>query len=432
MRIHISRGRLIDPANRIDAEQDLFIADGRIAAIGTAPDGFRADTLIDAGGRIVCPGLIDLRAQLREPGQEHKATIASETRAAAAAGITTLCCPPDTQPPIDTPAVAGLIRRRARAAGMARVIPIGALTQDLDGERLSEMAALKQAGCLGVGNGYRPLRNHLVLSRAMEYAATFGLTVFINPQDHALANDGRAHQGAVATRLGLAGIPGAAETVAVASVLALVDQIGARVHFSLLSTARAAQMIARAQHDGLPVSADVSAHHLHLTENDVLDFDSQCRVHPPLRSLRDRDGLRQWLARGAIAAICSDHQPHEADAKLRPFTETEPGISALETLLPLALRLVDDGVLDLGAAIARLSWHPARILGIQAGQLGVGCQADVCIFDPEARWVADDATLLSRGHNTPFFGWEMKGRVTHTLLSGRLVHEHAAIDGVPG
>ena len=191
-------------------------------------------------------------------------------------------------------------------------------------------------------------------------------------------------------------------------------------------------MIARAQHDGLPVSADVSAHHLHLTENDVLDFDSQCRVHPPLRSLRDRDGLRQWLARGAISAICSDHQPHEADAKLRPFTETEPGISALETLLPLALRLVDDGVLDLGAAIARLSWHPARILGIQAGQLGVGCQADVCIFDPEARWVADDATLLSRGHNTPFFGWEMKGRVTHTLLSGRLVHEHAAIDGAPG
>ena len=423
IRIHISQGRLIDPANKVNGVQDLFIADGRVVSVGQAPDGFHPELVIDAAGRIVCPGLIDLRANLREPGDEHKATIASETRAAARGGITGLCCPPDTRPPIDTPAVAGLIRRRARAAGMARVIPLGALTQGLDGERLTEMAALKNAGCMGVSNAFRPVRDHLVMSRAMEYAATFDLTVFVNPQDYALANDGRAHQGAVGTRLGIAGVPAAAETVAVAGLLALVDQIGVRIHFSLLSTARAAQMIARAQHDGLPVSADVSAHHLHLTENDVLDFDSQCHVRPPLRTLRDREGLRQWLARGAITAICSDHQPHEADAKLRPFTETEPGISALETLLPLSLRLVEEGVFGIDEMVSRLTWQPARILGIQAGRLGVGQQADVCIFDPEADWVLDRDTMLSRGHNTPFLGWEMKGQVTHTLLSGRVVYE---------
>lgn len=432
MRIHIRGGRLVDPGNDIDGLHDLWIADGNIVGVGAAPDGFSADRVIDADGRVVCPGLIDLRAHLREPGDEHKATIASETAAAARGGITSLCCTPDTRPAIDTPAVAGLIRRRARGAGMARVIPIGALTQGLDGEHLSEMAALKQAGCLGVGNSFRPMRDLTVMSRAMEYAATFDLTVFVNPQDHALANNGRAHLGAVATRLGLAGVPAAAETVAVASLLALVDQIGVRVHFSLLSTARAAQMIARARHEGMPVTADVSAHHLHLTENDVLDFDSLCHVRPPLRTLRDREGLRQWLARGAISAICSDHQPHEADAKLRPFTETEPGISGLETLLPLGLRLVDEGVLTLSEAIARLSWQPARILGVQAGRLGAGMPADICIFDPDAYWVLDRDTMRSRGHNTPFLGWEMKGRVTHTLLAGQLVYElHGELNGEP-
>ncbi|MDR2876636.1 MAG: dihydroorotase [Chromatiales bacterium] len=423
MRIHIRQGRLVDPGNEIDDIRDVYVADGVIVGVGTAPEGFHAESTIDARGRVVCPGLIDLRAHLREPGEEHKATIASETAAAARGGITSVCCTPNTRPVIDTPAVAGLIRRRARSAGMARVIPIGAFTQALDGEHLSEMAALKQAGCLGVSNGFRPMRDLTVMSRAMEYAATFDITVFVNPQDHALANNGCAHLGAVATRLGLAGVPAAAETVAVAALLALVDQIGVRVHFSLLSTTRAAQMIARARHEGLPVSADVSAHHLHLTENDVLDFDSLCHVRPPLRTLRDREGLRQWLARGAISAICSDHQPHEADAKLRPFTQTEPGISGLETLLPLSLRLVDEGVLTMTEAIARLSWHPARILGVQAGKLSVGMPADVCVFDPESHWVPGRHTLRSRGHNTPFLGWEMKGEVTHTLLEGRIVYE---------
>lgn len=423
MRIRITGGRIIDPASDTDGRHELCIVDGRIVTLGRAPDGFTPDLVIDATNRIVCPGLVDLRAQLREPGEEHKATIASECRAAAHGGITTLCCPPTTQPVVDTPAVASLIIRRAEAAGLARVVPLGALTRGLDGASLSEMAALRQAGCAGVSNDFSALDNYLILSRAMEYAATFDLTVFINAQDPHLANNGMVHDGAVGSRLGLAGIPAAAETVAVAACLALVEQIGVRTHFSLLSTARAAQMIARAQHDGLPVTADVSAHHLHLTENDVLDFDSQCHVTPPLRTLRDRDGLRQWLARGTIAAICSDHQPHEADAKLAPFGETATGISALETLLPLSLRLVDDGVLTINEMIASLTLRPARILGIEAGDLAPGRRADVCIFDPEHYWVLSRERLVSRGHNTPFLDWELKGRVTHTLLGGVPVFE---------
>jgi len=422
MKILITGGRIVDPANGVDAGQDLCIDAGRIVSRGGAPDGFTPDQVIDARGRVVCPGLVDLRAHCREPGQESKATIASETRAAAAAGITTLCNPPDTDPVVDSAAVAALIQRRAERAGMARIVPLGALTRNLDGTHLSEMSALKEAGCAGVGNDAYPVENNLVMRRALEYAATFDLTVFIRPQDHHLINKGCAHEGAVSTRLGLPGIPTAAETVAVASHLALIEQIGARAHFTLISSERAAQMIARAQHDGLPVTADACAHQLHLTDNDVLDFDSLCHVSPPLRSQRDRDGLRRWLNHGAITAICSDHQPHERDAKLAPFSATATGVSALETLLPLTLKLVDEGVLSLSAAIACLTARPARILGIEAGALSPGARADVCIFDPEAWWTLDEQTLRSQGHNTPFLHWEMKGRVTHTLYKGNIVH----------
>ncbi len=420
--IRISGGRVVDPANGVDAHLDVYVAEGRIAALGAPPPGFRAEQEIDATGLVVCPGLVDLRAHCREPGQEHKATLASETRAAAAGGITTLCMPPDTDPVVDSAAVAALIRRRAERAGYARVVPLGALTRGLDGCRLSEMHALKSAGCAGVSNDFHPLESPLVLRRAMEYAATFDLTVFLMPQDPHLANEGCAHEGAVSTRLGLPGIPAAAETVAVAAALALVEEIGVRVHFCLLSTARAAQMIARARHDGLPVTAAVSAHHLHLTELDVLDFDSRCHVLPPLRTQRDRDGLRHWLARGALDAVCSDHQPHEADAKLAPFSATAPGLSGLETLLPLTLRLVEDGVLDLPAAIARLTCNPARILGLAAGTLGPGQPADLCIFDPDAYWTLKAEGLYSQGKNTPFLDWELKGQVRYTLLEGRVVH----------
>ncbi len=424
--LRIVDGRVIDPASGVDEIMDLFIAEGRVAGLGTAPRGFREDQVIDAADCVVCPGLVDLRGRCREPGLEHKGTIASETRAAAAAGITTLCVPPDTDPVVDSAAVAALIRRRAERAGHARLVPLGALTRGLAGSALSEMSALKAAGCAGVSNDCYPVENLLVLRRALEYAATFDLTVHLLPQEHALANEGCAHEGAVSTRLGLPGIPAAAETVAVAACLALVEETGVRAHFALLSTRRAAQMVARARHDGLPVSAAVSAHHLHLTELDLLDFDSQCHVLPPLRTQRDRDGLRHWLARGDIAAVCSDHQPHEADAKLAPFSATASGISALETLLPLTLRLVDEGVLGLVEAIARLTSEPARILGLDrdgmAGSLAPGAVADVCIFQPEAYWTLGREALLSQGHNTPFLDWEMKGRVRYTLLGGRVVH----------
>jgi len=420
--IRIHGGRVIDPANTIDAIQDVYIASGRIAALGTAPDGFRADLEINAGGCIVCPGLVDLSVRVREPGLERKATIASESQAAASGGITTLCCPPDTDPVIDTPAVAELIRLRAEATGKTRIVTLGALTRGLGGEQLSEMAALKQAGCVGVSNALQPLANPLVERRALEYAASFDLTVFLYANDHWLANNGCAHEGRVATRLGLPGIPEAAETAAVARDLALIEQTGVRAHFCRLTTGRAAQMVARAQFDGTPVSADVAIPYLYLSEIDISDFDSQCHVLPPLRTTEDRQHLRDALRRGTFAALCSDHQPHEPDAKRSPFPSTEPGISGLDTLLPLGLQLVEEKALDLVELIRRLTSGPAAILGLPYGTLSVDASADICIYDPELAWQLDTGNMQSRGHNTPFMGWELKGRVTHTLLEGRPVY----------
>lgn len=421
MKISICNGRLIDPAQEIDAQLDLHIEDGKVVALGAAPAGFQADRSIDASGQIVCPGLIDLSARLREPGLEHKATIESETRAAAASGITTLCCPPDTDPVVDTPAVAKLIRQRAQQAGYARVLPLGAMTRNLDGTQLNEMAALKEAGCVGISNLY-PLTNTQIQRRAMEYAATFDLTVFVSPVEQWLQNDGCVHEGSVSTRLGLPGIPAAAETTAVARELALVEQLDVRVHFCRLSTARAVRMVARAQHQGLPVSADVCAHQLHLTETDIGDFNSLYHVQPPLRTPHDRDGLRKGVAESVIGAICSDHQPHEPDAKLAPFCTTEPGISSLETLLPLTLRLVDKGILTLPQALARLTHGPATILGIDSGTLQPGSVADICIFDPEQHWELTPGHMVSQGRNTPFAGATLKGKVTCTLFEGNIVY----------
>jgi len=422
----IRGGRLIDPANQVDTVTDLYIQEGRITAIGEAPAGFSAATQIDAGGKWLLPGLVDLQARLREPGQKHKGTIASETAAAAAGGITTLCCPPDTNPVIDSPAVAAQIEHRVEAAGKARVLPIGALTQGLAGEQLASMQALHSAGCLVMGNARRPITSTLVQRRALEYAATLGITIFINAEDPWLAADGCVHEGPLSTRLGLAGIPECAEVIAVARDLMLIEQTGVRAHFSQLSSIRAVELIGEARAKGLSVSADVSAHQLYLTEMDVDGFNSLCHVRPPLRSERDRNGLRQALADGVIGAICSDHQPQDRDAKLAPFAATEPGISALETLLPLTLRLVEEGVLSLSEAIARLTVGPARILGIDAGHLAPGAAADLCIVDPAQHWDVTEEALLSAGKNTPFLGWEMKGRVTHTLLGGRLVHQPGA------
>lgn len=423
MRIRISGGRIIDPANGIDEITDLYVADGRITALGEPPDGFTADHTIDADGQIVIPGLVDLAARLREPGEEHKATIASETRAAAGAGITTLCCPPDTEPPVDSPAQVRLIQQRAEAAGFCRVHVFGALSAGLKGQDLSEMAALKAGGCIGVTNGLRPVASALFLRRAMEYAASHGLTVFLHPLHHALANGGCAHEGATASRLGLPPIPAAAETAALGLQLALIEQIGVRTHFCRLSTARAVRMVARAAYDGLPISADVCAHQLFLTETDIGDFNSLCHVLPPLRTLADRNGLRHGVAQGDIAAICSDHQPHEEDAKQAPFPASQPGISALETLLPLTLQLAEEGVLSLSDAIARVTCGPADVVGLDAGALGVDRTADICIYRPNQGWQPTFDKLQSRGKNTPFLGWEFSSRVTHTLMGGRIVYQ---------
>ena len=376
-----------------------------------------------SGGSAVGPGTRPAPARRREPGREYKATIESEARAAVAAGITTLCCPPDTNPVIDTPAMAQMIQHRAWRFGLAFIHPLGALTQGLEGKRLADMEALDDAGCVGFTNALRPVTDTQVMRRAMEYCASFDLTVFLHSEDPWLRGRGCMHEGEVCARLGLPGIPEAAETAGVARDLALIEHTGVRAHFCGLSSARAVAMVAEAQRRGLPVSADVTAHHLHLTEHDIGYFNTQCHVLPPLRSARDRDALREALRNGAIGAICSDHQPHEPDAKLAPFAESEPGVSGLETLLPLTLRLVDEKLLDLAAALALLTAGPAAIIGVDAGQLGVGATADVCIFDPEARWVLSADAMVSRGRNSPFLGRELRGRVTHTLVGGKVVFE---------
>lgn len=423
MSILIKNGRVIDPASNIDKITNVYIVNGKIAAVTDSLDGFNAEQEIDARGQLVCPGLVDLSARLREPGLEHKATIASETRAAAAAGITSLVTPPDTDPIIDTPAVAKLIRKKAQDAGFAKVYSLGAATQGLLGEHISEMAALKAAGCIGVSNALTPIKNPQVMKRIMEYAATFDLPLFLFSEDPSLRHSGCVHEGAISTRLGLPGIPEAAETVAVARDLALIADTGVRAHFCHISTHKALQMITRAQFDGLPVTVDVAIHQLYLTDMDIGEFDSLCHVRPPLRDQRDKQGLREGVNIGGISAICSDHQPHEADAKLNPFSETEAGISALETLLPLTLRLADEGRISLSDAIARLTIGPARIAGLDAGTLAQGKDADITIIDPEKYWKVCPENLLSRGHNSPFNDWEMKGQAIRTLLAGKTVFQ---------
>lgn len=420
-RFLISGGRVVDPEQGLDRVMDLYIGDGHILAMGSCPEAFVPEMEIKARGQVVCPGFIDVCARFREPGFEHKACIAGESEAAAAAGITTACCPPDTWPVIDTPAVAKLIREKAEQSGKLNLLPVGALTRGLKGQDLGEMNALKQAGCIAVSNASAPVANSLILRRAMEYAASHDLLVMVRPEDVFLADEGCVHEGPVSTRLGLRGIPYAAETVAVAQVLALIEHTGARVHFGQLSSARAMRSIARARDKGLPVTADVAIHQLHLTEQAIEGFDARYHVRPPLRCASDRDALREGVRDGIIAAICSDHQPHEPDAKLDAFPATEPGMASLQTLLPLTLNLVDKGVLTLSRAITVLSSGPAGVLGIRAGSLQVGAVADICVFDPSGIWCMDEQSWFSAGLNTPWWGETMTGRVTHTLSRGRLV-----------
>lgn len=424
MKIEILNGHLVDPKNEIDQQANLYIADEKVVAIAKQPNDWNAELSIDATNKLVLPGLVELSASLREPGQEHKSTINSETQAAAAAGITSLACLPNTEPVVDSPAQIELIEQLAQEKNLCHVYVIGALTAGLNGESLSEMAALKTSGCVGVSNVLQPLKNSLVLRRAMEYASTQDLTVFSYPLDHALANNGCVHEGITSTQLGIPAIPSAAETAAVAHQLALVEELQVRTHFCRISTQQAVKMISRARFDKVPVTADSSILHLFLTDQEIHGFDGLCHNIPPFRTRNDRDGLREGLKAGALSAICADHQPHEIEAKLAPFQATEPGCSTLESLLPLTFELVHQNVLTLSEAIDLVTRKPAEILGISAGSLCVGDIADVCIADQNFAWTLSSENMLSSGKNTPLLGDQLTGRVTHTILAGNLVYEN--------
>ena len=410
--IHIVGGRVIDPKNGFDQRADLYITEGRIAAIGSAPNGFSATRVIDATDRVVCPGLVDLSARL--------GAVEPELAAAVAGGITSLACPPDTRPPLDEAGLVERIVRRSEAVGLARVYPIGALTQGLGGEKLAEIATLRKAGCIAFSQAQRPLIDTQVLLRAMQYAATLGVTLHLQPQDHYLARDGVAHDGEVASRLGLGGIPVSAETVAIATALQLARSTGVRLHLMRLSSAAGVALVREAQAAGLAVSCDVSIHHLHLSENDIGYFDSHARFTPPLRAKDDQNALR-LAVRDGVAALCSDHTPLSEDGKQVPFGEALPGASALELLLPLTLRWAEETRTPLATALARITCDPSAILGISSGSLTPGYPADICIFDPAATWRVSPERLQSRGKNTPFEGIEMTGRVVATLVDGHPV-----------
>ena len=420
-RILIRNGRLIDPASGLDESGDVAVADGRIVGLGGTIEDFTPEQRIDADGQWVIPGLIDLAARLREPGASRKADIASESRAAAAAGITTLVMPPDTTPVMDTASVVELVSHRADSAGGARVVPLGALTRQLAGEQLAAMAGLAAAGCPALADGGRPVTDSLVLRRALEYASTFTLPCLLTPVDPALAQ-GCLNEGPTATRLGLPGVPAAAETAGLGRQIAVAGATQARVHFGRLSSAEGARLVATALADNRRLSADVAIHQLFLTDQDAMEYDSRFHLDPPLRDIVDREALRQALADRVIRIICSDHQPHEADAKDGPFASTAPGASGIDTLLALVLRLAEEALLPLHQALATVTIEPARLLGLEGGRIAEGAAADLVVVDPVAPWFCNSDNLRSRGGNSPFLGWEFSARATHTLVGGRLVH----------
>jgi len=425
MKIAIKNIRIIDPANQLDQITNLYLARGRILTISpTDPENFHPDQIIDGTDKWLIPGLIDLQGRLGEPGNRYAGNIATETQAAAAGGITTLCCPPDTQPVADTQAVIELIQRRARQAATAFVYPIGALTQGLNGERLANIQALIQEGCIAVSQANQPIQNPLILRNALHYAASFNTLIIIRSEDPQLKNNGIAHAGAISSRLGLEENPASAETIALARDLILIEESGVRAHISQISTARSVTMIAEAKKRGLPITCDVAAHQLHLTEYDTMDFNSLFHVTPPLRSKEDMQALRYGVQTGIIDAIVSDHTPLHPDAKLLPYPQSQPGISGFETLLPLILKLVDEQHLNLNQAIATVTANPAKILQINRGSLNPGQPADFCIINPKAHWTLNRHKMNSAGNNTPFHGWEFNGLIEATYFQGRPVYRH--------
>jgi len=422
MNIHIKNGRLIDPLNKIDSMQDLFIADKRIVAIGELPNSFVPELVIDASGLIVIPGLVDVAARLREPGYEYMATLESEMEAAMAGGVTSLSCPPDTDPPLDEPGLVEMLKHRARLLNQARVFPVGALTYGLKGAELTEMAELADAGCKAFSQADAHLTDTRIMMRAMQYAATFDFPVWLRPQDSFLAKDGVAHDGEVATRLGLPAIPVVAETIALNTMLQLASVTGVKLHICRISCADSVELIRNAKRAGLTVTCDVSMNHIHLTETDIGFFDSNCHLMPPLRTQRDRAALRLGLQDGTIDAICSNHSPVDEDAKLLPFAEAEAGATGMELLLPLVLKWAEEENISMLDALSPITAIPAQLLGVKTGRLSVGSHADVCVFDPKITWKVEPSVLWSQGKNTPFNGYTLQGRVRHTIVDGQLAY----------
>jgi dihydroorotase len=430
MKIVIKNGRVMDPASKFDAVCDVAIAGGRIVSIGQTGPDFAANKIIDATGCVVAPGLIDLSARLREPGYEHEGMLESELAAAVAGGITCLVCPPDTDPVLDEPGLVEMLKFRAEKLHRSRVFPLGALTRGLHGQALTEMVELTESGCVGFSQAEVPLASTQVLMRAMQYAASFGYGVWLRPQELHLGK-GVAASGPLATRLGLSGVPVAAETIALHTIFELMRATSARVHICRISSAAGVALVAQAKAEGLAVTCDVSINSLHLTDTDIGYFDSRMRLDPPLRQQRDRDALRQGLRDGTIDALVSDHTPVDEDAKTLPFAEAEPGATGLELLLSMALKWGDQNDKEaLMRALQVLTSAPARVLGaslgalaLSAGQLVKGGVADVCVFDPAAEWTAAPAALRSQGKHTPFSSHLLPGKVRYTLVGGHLAFQ---------
>ena len=434
MKILIQNGRVMDPATGRDEMADVAIAAGRIIAIGKIAADFHPNRTVDAAGCVVAPGLVDLSVRLREPGQEHAGMLESETAAAVAGGVTSLVCPPDTEPVLDEPGLVDMLKFRAEKLHRSRVFPLGALTRGLKGEVLTEMAELTESGCIGFGQSESAIVNVQVLQRALQYAATFGYTVWLRPQDFWLGK-GVAASGALATRMGLAGVPVMAETIALHTLFELLRAVHgkgseARVHLCRISSAAGLELVRQAKAEGLPVSCDVSVHNLHLTDVDIGYYDSRARLQPPLRQQRDREALRSGLADGSIDALVSDHNPVDADAKVLPFAEAEPGATAVELLLGLACKWAQQDGLGLMQALGVLTSGPASVLGCalgtlqhSVGQLAVGGQADLCVFDAGASWRVEPSALRSQGRHTPFEGHELPARVRATLVGGQVAFE---------
>jgi dihydroorotase len=424
MDLMISGGRIIDPGH-FDGEGDLYIKDGLVAALkpgGGDPHAQKCGRIIDAGGKIVAPGLIDMHVHLREPGHEYKETIASGCRAAAAGGFTAVGAMPNTNPPNDCAQVTEFIREKARDARAAKVYPVAAISPGLAGEGLTAFYELKSAGAVALSDDGNPVVNSLLMRRALEYARGAGMPIIAHCEDPDLSAGGAMNEGVVSTRLGLPGIPNAAEVVMVQRDIELAALAGGRLHFAHVSTREAVAAIRAAKARGIMVTAEAAPHHFSLTDEAVADYDPNTKMCPPLRAAEDRDAIRQGLADGTIDAIASDHAPQSSIEKCVEFDQAQNGIIGLETSLGLALQLVHEGILPLPRLIELMACNPARILGVACG-LSTGMPADITIFDPERKRTVVAGDFMSKSRNTPFGGWELKGQAVATIVDGQVVFE---------